>query len=89
MLHFNLHGERLKGGWALVRLPRRGNEKRDNWLLIKERDEAADDSDPLLEEYTNSVSTGRTMEETSGTRTARAAEARKRAPARAGKSPRT
>jgi bifunctional non-homologous end joining protein LigD len=63
MLHFNLHGERLKGGWALVRLPRRGNEKRDNWLLIKERDEAADDSDPLLEEYTTSVSTGRTMEE--------------------------
>jgi bifunctional non-homologous end joining protein LigD len=63
MLHFNLHGERLKGGWALVRMPPRGREKRENWLLIKERDEFADDSDPLLAENTTSVASGRTMEE--------------------------
>ena len=49
-LHFRLHGERLKGGWALVRMPPRGREKRENWLLIKERDEFADDTDPLLDE---------------------------------------
>ena len=49
-LQFRLHGERLKGGWALVRMPPRGKEKRENWLLIKERDEDADEADPLLDE---------------------------------------
>jgi bifunctional non-homologous end joining protein LigD len=63
MLHFRLHGERMKGGWALVRMPPRGREKRENWLLIKERDEAADDVDPLLKDNVTSVVTGRTMEE--------------------------
>jgi bifunctional non-homologous end joining protein LigD len=63
MLHFRLHGERLKGGWALVRMPPRGKEKRENWLLIKERDEYADDADRLLEAHTTSIATGRTMEE--------------------------
>jgi bifunctional non-homologous end joining protein LigD len=63
MLHFRLDGERMKGGWALVRMPPRGREKRENWLLIKERDEFADESDPLLEANTTSVESGRTMEE--------------------------
>ena len=31
-----LHGKKLKGGFALIRL--RGQDKRDNWLLIKMRD---------------------------------------------------
>src|SRR5882757_1121891 len=35
-LHFRLNGERLHGGWALIRMPPRGKEKRENWLLIKE-----------------------------------------------------
>ena len=65
-LKFHLDGERLSGGWMLVRMPPRGRETRENWLLIKERDEAADDSDPLLTENTTSVSTGRTMEEIAG-----------------------
>src|SRR5215207_5499505 len=43
-LHFRLNGKRLKGGWALIRMPPRGKEKRENWLLVKERDEFADDS---------------------------------------------
>ncbi len=46
-LKFRLHGRRLRGGWALVRLRARGDDPRDsgkersgkeNWLLIKERD---------------------------------------------------
>jgi bifunctional non-homologous end joining protein LigD len=37
-LAFELHGERLKGGWDLIRT--RGDEKRENWLLIKEADQA-------------------------------------------------
>lgn len=63
MLHFNLRGERLKGGWVLVRMPPRGKEKRENWLLIKERDGEADESAPLLEKNTTSVASKRSMEE--------------------------
>ena len=35
-LSFVLYGERLKGGWDLIRM--RGNGKRENWLLIKAKD---------------------------------------------------
>jgi len=41
-IKFTLKGDRLSGGWVLVRMKPRGKEKRENWLLIKERDEAAD-----------------------------------------------
>lgn len=40
-LGFVLHGERLKGNWALVRLRARSKKDKDNWLLIKEKDEIA------------------------------------------------
>lgn len=41
-LHFNIHGQRLTGGWALVRMRGRkpSDKGRENWLMIKERDEA-------------------------------------------------
>ena len=64
-LDFHLEGEKLSGGWHLVRMHRRPNEKRNNWLLIKANDEAARgprDKD-ILEEKNLSVSTGRTMDE--------------------------
>ena len=38
-LKFSLDGEKLHGGWVLVRLNRRGGEARIPWLLIKHRDE--------------------------------------------------
>ena len=38
-LAFTLHGERLKGGWDLIRM--RGDGKKENWLLIKEKDDEA------------------------------------------------
>src|SRR5881392_1448774 len=40
-LKFKLHGEKLQGGWALVRMHGRANTRQDPWLLIKERDDAA------------------------------------------------
>jgi bifunctional non-homologous end joining protein LigD len=42
-LKFTLHGRRLHGGWALVRMRPREDERsaKENWLLIKERDTAA------------------------------------------------
>jgi bifunctional non-homologous end joining protein LigD len=61
-LSFELHGERLKGGWDLIRM--RGNEKRENWLLIKENDEEAKHNGAngdLLDKFSTSVKTGRSM----------------------------
>ena len=64
-LAFTLDGEKLHGGWHLVRMHRRPNEKRDNWLLIKQHDDAersARDKD-ILEELPLSVVTGRSLDE--------------------------
>jgi bifunctional non-homologous end joining protein LigD len=62
-LKFALYGERLHGSWVLVRMKNdRGGGKRNNWLLIKHRDQYALDSDgaALLAED-RSVASGRTM----------------------------
>ena len=58
-------GERMKGSWVLVRMPRREREKRDNWLMIKHRDgfEREGDADAFLNDNAFSVASGRTMEE--------------------------
>ncbi|MDP2410660.1 MAG: DNA ligase D [Pseudolabrys sp.] len=64
-LAFTLDGEKLQGGWHLVRMHRRPGEKRDNWLLIKQDDAAARskrDKD-ILAEMPLSVTTGRTLDE--------------------------
>ena len=62
-LHFRCFGERMKGEWLLIRLKRRGNEKRVNWLLRKIQDEYAQEGDPLVEHALTSVLTGRSMAE--------------------------
>jgi bifunctional non-homologous end joining protein LigD len=61
-LKFVLAGKKLDGGWVLVRMKRDGGT-RNNWLLIKHRDEYARDGkgDSLLEKD-RSVASGRTME---------------------------
>jgi bifunctional non-homologous end joining protein LigD len=61
-LHFRLHGARMKGGWALVRMRGKKAEKRENWLLIKERDDfAGRTADALTNKHRTSVTTGRAM----------------------------
>ncbi|MGE8132304.1 DNA ligase D [Novosphingobium subterraneum] len=62
-LHFRLDGERMKGEWLLIRLKKRGNEKRENWLLRKIDDAFAAEGDILVERALTSVLTGRTMAE--------------------------
>jgi bifunctional non-homologous end joining protein LigD len=63
-LAFTLHGERLKGDWALVRLRARSKRDKDNWLLIKEKDSVARASGkPTVERETESVASGRAMDE--------------------------
>ncbi|MCO5091206.1 DNA ligase D [Bosea sp. (in: a-proteobacteria)] len=62
-LKFTLDGERLHGGFVLVRMKHdRDGGKRTNWLLIKHRDaDAVDaDGDAVLKAGT-SVASGRTM----------------------------
>src|SRR5690242_6295884 len=67
-LTFILHGDRLKGRWHLVRMRGRpGEGKRENWLLIKGKDEFADDhGEAAIEKYNTSVVSHRTMEVIAG-----------------------
>jgi bifunctional non-homologous end joining protein LigD len=63
-LKFHIHGQRMNGGWTLVRMKPRNGEKRENWLLIKEHDEeTGEDGESLLTDNLTSVKTGRSMEE--------------------------
>src|SRR5690606_5234917 len=67
-LDFEIHGEKLRGRWHLVRMARKPREKKDNWLLIKGDDEFArgEDDPDILEERPESVKTGRTVEQVEG-----------------------
>ena len=59
-----LQGQRMRGGWALVRMRGRDGEQRENWLLIKAHDDfACDEPDALVGGHDLSIRTGRTMEE--------------------------
>ena len=62
-LKFRLSGEKLQGGWMLARLKRRPGDTKNNWLLIKERDEAADADTDILEARPESVKSGRLVED--------------------------
>jgi DNA ligase D-like protein (predicted 3'-phosphoesterase) len=57
---FVLHGEKLRGGFALQRT-RRG--EKPQWLLIKRRDEEARPGSDIVAERPNSVASGRTLDE--------------------------
>jgi bifunctional non-homologous end joining protein LigD len=60
-MSFVLDGERLHGAWTLIRT-RRGARKQQ-WLLVKRRDDAAEPESDVVAEHETSVATGRTMEE--------------------------
>ncbi|THD77391.1 MAG: DNA ligase D [Phenylobacterium sp.] len=64
-LKFTLDGERLKGSYVLVRMKRREREKTNNWLLIKHHDgwSVEDSESAITEQETDSVASGRPMEE--------------------------
>jgi bifunctional non-homologous end joining protein LigD len=65
-LKFVLHGKKLKGKWALVRMGGKfARESKPNWLLIKEHDpyERGKDDEPITDEAPDSAVTGRTMDE--------------------------
>ncbi len=58
-----LEGEKLRGGYALIRT---GDEEDDKWLLIKIKgDDVVEGYDPLVDEP-DSVLTGRSLEQIAG-----------------------
>ena len=62
-LKFTLAGEKLQGSFVLVRMKHdRDHGKRNNWLLIKHRDEFARESDDVTNED-KSVASGRSLEQ--------------------------
>jgi bifunctional non-homologous end joining protein LigD len=66
-LKFILHGTKLKGKWALIRMHGKsgGSQAKPNWLLIKEHDdfERPASDEPVTEAEPNSAVTGRGMEQ--------------------------
>ncbi|MEO5660346.1 MAG: DNA ligase D [Polaromonas sp.] len=64
-LKFELHGEKLKGGWTLVRMHGRGDESHEPWLLIKERDNYArpEQEFDVVQALPDSVLTGKPLPE--------------------------
>jgi bifunctional non-homologous end joining protein LigD len=55
-------GERLKGSFVLVRT-RRGDRGKNEWLLIKHKDEYAEPGSDITLQYLTSVDTGRKMDQ--------------------------
>jgi len=64
-LKFTLNGEKLHGNWALVRIGgKAASERRENWLLIKERDDDAvpHSGDAVVADNPLSAASGRSMD---------------------------
>jgi bifunctional non-homologous end joining protein LigD len=60
-LKFVMEGERMHGSWVIVRLKANGRDKKNSWMLIKHRDDAAVAGGPALAAEDRSVASGRSM----------------------------
>lgn len=67
-LKFTLHGEKLHGIWNLVRMGGRQEAGKENWLLIKERDDEArrGEKSDVTQLLTASVASGKSIEQIAG-----------------------
>ena len=68
-LKFVMHGTKMQGKWALIRMGgKAASEKKPNWLLIKEHDafEQPAGAEAVTEAEPNSAVTGRSIEEIAG-----------------------
>src|SRR5262245_55108699 len=70
-LKFRLNGHKLRGQWNLIRMGARHEAGKENWLLIKEKDNEARSGGPsdVTANLTKSVASGRTIEEMASGRT--------------------
>jgi len=65
-LKFVMHGTKMKGKWALIRMGgKAATERKPNWLLIKEHDEfeRPADAEAVTEAESKSVVTGRDLDQ--------------------------
>ncbi|MGH9869699.1 MAG: DNA ligase D [Candidatus Polarisedimenticolia bacterium] len=62
-LRFNLEGEKLRGGFSLVRMKGEAGQDGRNWLLIKHKDPDTHAARADVLERAGSVATGRSMEQ--------------------------
>jgi bifunctional non-homologous end joining protein LigD len=66
-LTFRLHGRKMFGEWALVKIRgKSGSDKGNEWLLLKHRDRYANDEVDVTEVAPRSVVSNKTVEEMSG-----------------------
>lgn len=72
-LKIRLHGEKLKGEFALVRMKGKGD---NSWLLIKHRDEFATDDD--VADLDKSIKSGKTVDEIDGQKNTKASRSTKK-----------
>ena len=85
-LKFNLHGQKLRGGWMLVRTGgARGQRDENAWLLIKERDDEVRDAEEfdVLSEEPRSVLSGLDLEGIAAGKTGKPPAIKKSGPAKA------
>lgn len=75
-LVFQLEGQRMKGKWALIRMRPEG--KRENWLLIKEKDPYASKQKSLTDTFTKSVSSKQDLEDVAKAPASAASKKKKR-----------
>ena len=66
-LKMRINGQRMKGEWVLVHMKGRDTQRksgpaRENWLLIKHKDDFAREGELLVDRFTKSVSTGRDLD---------------------------
>jgi bifunctional non-homologous end joining protein LigD len=66
-LKMRINGKRMKGEWVLVHMKgrdtaRKSGPARENWLLIKHKDDYATDGEIITDKFTTSVSSGRDLE---------------------------
>ncbi|QDA36909.1 DNA ligase D (plasmid) [Paracoccus liaowanqingii] len=78
-LEFEIEGGKLGGRWHLARMARKPRDTRDNWLLIKAEDAfARRKGDPdILDERPESITSGRLVEDLSGTSPGQSCKSRK------------
>jgi bifunctional non-homologous end joining protein LigD len=64
-MKFQLKGNKLKGGWSLIRMGKAADDKGNHWLLIKEKDSEAlkGKQADVVETHPLSVATKRSLEE--------------------------
>ena len=68
-LAFHLYGKKMFGEWALVKIKGRYGDKGNEWLLLKHRDQYANDKVDVTEVAPNSVISNKDVDEVGGERT--------------------